>query len=277
AVGLVPQGLAFALVDPGVHFQGGEAERNGGEELGGGHLALPVVGRAVTHFGGAAGNGVEHFQRRNQLTGGVDLHAQAAIAHGVDALGQTLGGGAQARVVLRPGGDHLPLEGLRGCGGGLLSGGGGVVLATSQAQRGKQGGGGAEQMATIHDVSLDGRTLAGCFSNKWGRPVARRQGFLPYLRGSRRVRQRLASRLARAGSRLPTHESPRLQPRPADKNDVVRPTPAAAAVTQACRADSAFLSADRRPTVATSGGKNGVVRPCTSPMGCSGYSGSSLA
>ncbi len=157
-IGLLPELLAFALAQPGVHLDGGQAERNRGKELRGGHLALPVVGGAVAQFGGAAGNGIEHFQRRDQLTGGVDLDGQATVAHHLYAIGQAFGGGAQARVVLRPGGDHLPGVGLGGFAGGLLACGFDflVVVATGKAEGGKQGSGSTEQMAAFHgSVSLE--------------------------------------------------------------------------------------------------------------------------
>ncbi len=157
-IGFFPEFLAFALAQPGVHLDGRQAERHGGEELRGGHLALPVVGGAVAQFGGAAGDGIEHFQRRHQFAGGVDLDGQAAIAHHLDALGQAFGGGAQARVVFRPGGDHLPGVGLGGLAGGLLACGFDVlvVVATGEAEGGKQGSGSTEQMAAFHgSVSLE--------------------------------------------------------------------------------------------------------------------------
>ena len=157
-IGLFPELLAVAFAEPGVHFDGGQPERDRGEELRGRDLAFPVVGGAVTQFGGAAGNGIEHFQRRHQFAGGVDLDGQAAVAHHLDAVGQALGGGAQARVVLRPGGDHFPGVGLGGFAGGLLAGVFDflVVIAAGKAEGSKQGSGSTEQMAAFHgSVSLE--------------------------------------------------------------------------------------------------------------------------
>ncbi len=106
----------------------------------------------MAELGGAARDGVEDFQRRYQLACGIDLDGQAPAAHGVDAFGQAFGGGTQARVVLRPGGDHLPVIGLGGLAGRLLVGRLGLfVLAAGQGQRGEQGGG-TEQMAAFHVV-----------------------------------------------------------------------------------------------------------------------------
>ena len=45
----------------------------------------------MAQFGGAAGDGIEHLQRRHQFAGGVDLDGQAAVAHHLDALGQAFG------------------------------------------------------------------------------------------------------------------------------------------------------------------------------------------
>ncbi len=153
-IGFVPQRLTAALAQPGVHFQGGEAERHAAEELRSRHLALPVVRGAVAHLGGAAGDGIEYLQRRHQLASGVDLDGQASGAHGVDALGQALGSSAQAGEVLRPGSDHLPVHGFCRLGGGLLAGGL-VFFAAKQADGGDQRQSGAEQIAAIHRFSPD--------------------------------------------------------------------------------------------------------------------------
>ena len=83
-------------------ISGVRAERRCAEELRGRNLALPVVRRAVAHFRRAARHRIEHFQCRNQLTRRVDLDLQAAAAHLVDQLRETLGTDAHAREVLRP-------------------------------------------------------------------------------------------------------------------------------------------------------------------------------
>ena len=111
------------MIDPGVDFGGRHAEGNGGEEVVGLGLALPVILRTVIDVGGAGGNGVEAFEGGDELAGGEDLDVELAAGHLADADGEPLGGGAEARIVLRPGGDHLELalalrDGRRGHGGG---------------------------------------------------------------------------------------------------------------------------------------------------------------
>lgn len=70
-IGLVPQRLTATLAQLGAHFTGGQAKQHGGEELRRWHLALPVIGRAMT-----------------QLATRVDLDGQAPGAHGRHPLGQ---------------------------------------------------------------------------------------------------------------------------------------------------------------------------------------------
>ena len=148
-VGLLPEFQPAAFIQPGVHFLGIHAEGYGGEERRCGAFALPVVGGAVAQFGGAAGDGVEYFQRGYQLTGGEDLHGEAAVGHGVDRFGEALGGGAQAGEVLGPGGDHLPLEALFGW-GWVLGFGGGLVRASGEGNGAQAKTGGGEELAAFH-------------------------------------------------------------------------------------------------------------------------------
>ncbi|MNY05164.1 hypothetical protein D3C86_1378730 [compost metagenome] len=148
-VHLFPQLHAAAVVQPGVHFLGVGAERQGAEELRGRHLALPVVGRAVAHLGGAARHRVEHLQRRHQFAGRIDLDLQAAVAHFVDQAGEALGANAHPGKVLRPGGDHLPGEGFGGSGRlGFLAFV--LLLATGQCGGGQTDTGSGENVTTFH-------------------------------------------------------------------------------------------------------------------------------
>lgn len=57
------------------------------------------------------GDCIEYFQGRHQFTGCVYLDLQAAVI-AINQLGEALGPDADAREVFRPGGDHLPVEGL---------------------------------------------------------------------------------------------------------------------------------------------------------------------
>ena len=58
----------------------------------------------------ALGHRVEYLERRHDFPGPVDVHSQASAAHLVHVAGEIFGGGSQARKVLGPGGNHLPLE-----------------------------------------------------------------------------------------------------------------------------------------------------------------------
>lgn len=148
-VGLLPEFQPAALIQPGVHFLGVHAKGYGGKERGGGALALPVIGGAVAQFGGAAGDRVEYFQGGYQLTGGEDLHGEAAVGHGVDRFGEALGGGAQTGEVLGPGGDHLPLEALLGR-GWVFGFGGSLVRAAGEGNGAQAEAGGGEELAAFH-------------------------------------------------------------------------------------------------------------------------------
>jgi len=68
----------------------------------------------VAELGRASRDGVEHLEAWHQLAGPEDLDGQAAVGHLLDDLGEALGPLADPREVLRPGGDHLPLEGFLG-------------------------------------------------------------------------------------------------------------------------------------------------------------------
>ena len=58
----------------------------------------------------ALGHRVEYLERRHDFPGPVDVHSQASATHLVHVAGEIFGGGSQARKVLGPGGNHLPLE-----------------------------------------------------------------------------------------------------------------------------------------------------------------------
>src|SRR3546814_10949772 len=62
-VDLVGDLQAAAELQPGVLLLRVEAERHRGQELGGGKLALPVVGRPVDHLDGPAGDRVHGLER----------------------------------------------------------------------------------------------------------------------------------------------------------------------------------------------------------------------
>ena len=146
-VDLVPQLHAIAVIQPGVGLGGVHAEGHGGEELGRGHLALPVVGGRVAHLGGTGGHGIEDFQRRYHLAGAIDLDLQATTRELTDQAGEFIGTGAQCREVLRPGGDHLPVDGLAlgGIGGGHERRGG---------ETGSTGPQSREKTAALHGTFL---------------------------------------------------------------------------------------------------------------------------
>ena len=65
----------------------------------------------MTHLRRSAGDRVEHLEGRNELAGRMNLDYEPAGGHGLQHLRETLGGRAQRREVLRPGGDELPLDG----------------------------------------------------------------------------------------------------------------------------------------------------------------------
>jgi hypothetical protein len=127
---LVPEFLPATMIDPGVMLVAQHGVGSGGEEVEAGMVALPVIGRGVHHLRRSRGHGVEGFERRHQFAGAIDGDRQAAIAHGVDAVGEALRAHAQARKARRPGGDHAPLDALlrdrggreRRCGGRARAG-----------------------------------------------------------------------------------------------------------------------------------------------------------
>ena len=105
------------MVEPAVPLLGRHAEGDGGKKLGRLALALPIVGRAVAYLGRALGDGVEDLERGHQLPGSVHLHLDATPAQLADEFGESVGAGAQAGEVLRPGGNHLPVVSGLGLGG----------------------------------------------------------------------------------------------------------------------------------------------------------------
>jgi len=107
----------------------------------------------VAHFRRAARHRIEHFQCRNQLTRRVDLDLQAAAAHLVDQLRETLGTDAHAREVLRPGRDHFPIEGLLLARLLALARGWffALVIATGQSGSRQAHASGGENVTTFHE------------------------------------------------------------------------------------------------------------------------------
>ena len=110
-----PQFQAAAEMQPGGRLRRRHAEGNGAEELRRFHLRLPIVGNAVSHFGGARGDGVEHLERRHQFAGRIDMHLDPASGGFCDGFRKKGCGCAGAREIGRPGRDHLPVEGFGGC------------------------------------------------------------------------------------------------------------------------------------------------------------------
>ncbi len=114
----VPQLLSAAIVEPGVHLGGIEAEGHGGEEVEALGLALPVIFRTVIHIGGAGGDGVEGFEGGHQLSSRVHLDVEFAFGRFADPFGKAFRGRAQTGKILGPGGDQLERPLALGIGGG---------------------------------------------------------------------------------------------------------------------------------------------------------------
>ena len=106
----VPELLAAAEADPGVHLGVGQPERHGGEVRPARVLAFPVILCGVVALGIARGDFVEGVERADALTGGEVLDLDAALGHFVEARCEALGARAEAREVTRPGGDHRELD-----------------------------------------------------------------------------------------------------------------------------------------------------------------------
>ena len=106
---LVPQRLATAVINPGRHLAGRQAEGHGGEKIKSPGTVLPIVLDGVVKVGGAAGNGVKGFERWHPFAGGKDLDRQLSAAHPGNAFGQPPGAGSHAGEITRPGGDHIQL------------------------------------------------------------------------------------------------------------------------------------------------------------------------
>ena len=58
-------------------------------------IYLSIICRAVSHFGGAFGNGVKAFQRRHNFTTAKYFHLQSAFGHFTNMFGQVIGAGAR--------------------------------------------------------------------------------------------------------------------------------------------------------------------------------------
>ena len=149
-VGFFPQLHTAALVQPGIHFLGIGAKWQGAEKLCGRHFAFPVVRRTVAHFGGAAAYCIEYFQRRHQLASGIDLDLQAAVTHFFNQLGEALSADTYAGEVLRPGGDHFPVEGLAARAFLGLTSGFSLLFATGQCRGCKAYACCCENLTTFH-------------------------------------------------------------------------------------------------------------------------------
>ncbi len=141
-------------MQPGVHFLSIGAEWQSAEELSGRDLAFPVIGRTMTHLGRTTGHRIEHFQCRDQFSSGIHLDREPAIAHFVDQLGEVFCANAYTREVLRPGGDHLPVEFLGACGAFGLGSGFGFLVATGQCGCGQTNASGGQNLTTFHESLL---------------------------------------------------------------------------------------------------------------------------
>ncbi|MCY1554125.1 hypothetical protein D9M68_906750 [compost metagenome] len=107
----------------------------------------------MAHLGGTARHRIEHFQCRHQLAGGVHLDLQAAVTHLLDQLGEAFGAHAYAREILRPGGNHLPVESLAtrtflGFGGSFS-----LFVATGQGSGCKTYTRSCENLTTLHVIT----------------------------------------------------------------------------------------------------------------------------
>ena len=149
-VHLFPQLKTAAAVQPGVHFLGIGAKWRSTEELRRRHFAFPVIRGAVAHFSGATGDGIKHLKRGHQLTGGIDLDLQTAVAHLINQLGKTLGTHPDTGEVFRPGGHHFPVEGLATRALLGLTSRIGFLLATGQGRGGKTDTCCCEDLTTFH-------------------------------------------------------------------------------------------------------------------------------
>src|SRR5690606_39035185 len=153
-VDLFPELHTAATVQPGIHFLSIRPERQGTEELCSWYLALPIIRRAMAHFGSAARYCIEYFQRWYQLTRSVDLDRQAASAHLVDQPGETLSPNAHAREILRPGGHHLPAEFLGACACLRLAGPTfGLLIATDQSRSGQADTSRGQDLTSFHGLT----------------------------------------------------------------------------------------------------------------------------
>ena len=121
------------MQQPAIHLLGSQTEGNGSEELRNGYLALPIVGRSVTHLGRTLGHRLKNFKRRHQFSGTIDLDLQPTVAHPANAFGKHFRCHAETGKVLGPGGRHTPGEGPgRGGIGGHIVPNRGLLAAANQ-------------------------------------------------------------------------------------------------------------------------------------------------
>src|SRR5262252_1091699 len=98
----VPQRLPVSEVDPGCHFIGGEAERDGREKIEGWRAFLPIVLSRVVHVGDAARYGIEDLEGADELSRSEDLNFKATVGDLRDPAAKSFSAGAQTGKTFRP-------------------------------------------------------------------------------------------------------------------------------------------------------------------------------
>jgi len=78
---LFPELLTTAKFDPCHDFFSRHSEWNGGEEIEGRGLALPVIFGRVVHVGCAGCNGIESFECANDFASRVNPDIQRSVRH----------------------------------------------------------------------------------------------------------------------------------------------------------------------------------------------------
>src|SRR5690606_14112620 len=110
-IGLLPERLPAAKLQPARHFPRHEAEGNAGEIVENGVLALPVIGRAMPHMADTLRNGIKHFESGNHLARAEKLYGDPPARHGGDAVCEALRIDADTGRAIRPACRHTPLIG----------------------------------------------------------------------------------------------------------------------------------------------------------------------
>ena len=91
-VELVEQFVALAMIEPGVHLPGVEAEGKGGADGEGRVLAEIIIRAGMAHLDGAVADRVRDLRRADDFAGGEGLDLELAVGALIDEFRDDLGG-----------------------------------------------------------------------------------------------------------------------------------------------------------------------------------------